>query len=98
MEVEDRLWVKRRLGWQLLSSSKKLHKSWFCGHIMKVSSIYLLKRIGLLACVLINLLIKADVKIFAIVGGNAAPIAVPCVCWNIRCANLKKLLLMLRCL
>ena len=91
MEVEDRLWVKRRLGWQLLSSSKKLHKSWFCGHIMKVSSIYLLKRIGLLACVLINLLIKADVKIFAIVGGNAAPIAVPCVLLEYKMCKFEKI-------
>ena len=33
-----------------------------------------------------------DIKIFAIVGENTAPIDVPCVCWNTEPANSKKLL------
>ena len=36
-----------------------------------------------------NLLSMADMKMLAIVGEKAAPMAVPCTCWNTLSPNLK---------
>ena len=40
-------------------------------------------------CVRRNPLIMVDIKILAIVGENAAPIAVSLICWKNRCENAK---------
>ena len=50
--------------------------------MVKMSSMYLVSSRGLLFCVL---------------GEHAEPIAMPLICWNVRLANSKQLLLTLIC-
>ena len=55
----------------------------------KMSSMYRVRTRGLMFCVRRNPLIMVDIKILAIVGENAAPIAVSLICWKNRCENAK---------
>lgn len=49
-------------------------------HTIKMSSIYRVITKGFIVCVFKKFLIIVDMKMFAIVGENAAPIAVPLIC------------------
>ena len=58
-------------------------------HMRKISLMYLVSRRVFFGCELINFSSMVDIKMLAMVGKNVAPIAVPMVCWNIRCAKAK---------
>ncbi len=53
-----------------------------CCQMIKTSSKYRFISRGFVDCVFKNFLMVTDMKIFAIVGENGAPLAVPCICWK----------------
>ena len=57
--------------------------------IIMMSSIYLFRMRGLIGCVAKNLFSTMDIKMFAMVGENGAPIAVPSICWKTSLSNVK---------
>ena len=63
--------------------------------MMKMSSIYLARVSGLMGCVCRNDLKTEDMKILAIVGEKAAPMAVPFTCWKMWQPNMKLFMVML---
>ena len=73
--------IKCRLGWKSLSAVKKDCKVLTVSvHIIKMSSMYRVSRSGCVCCVLRNLSSIADIKMLAMVGEKAAPMAVPLIC------------------
>ncbi len=59
------------------------------GQNMKMSSMYRASSNGWIRCVWRNLLRITDMKMLAMVGEKAVPIAVPIICWKINPANSK---------
>ena len=59
-------------------------RSWCAGQSIKMLSIYLVMKMGWRCCGrdFRNFLMTTDVKMFAIVGEKAAPMAIPWICWK----------------
>ena len=75
--------VKWRLGWKVFRSCRNdASVSAVSVQMMKMSSMYRVKVSGLIFCVCRNEVMMEDIKMLAIVGENAAPIAVPLICWK----------------
>ena len=73
--------MKVRLGWKRLRSFRKdISVSVVSVQMMKMSSMYLATVWGWMGCVSRKDLMMEDIKMLAIVGENAAPIAVPFIC------------------
>lgn len=79
------------VGWNELSLVMKWSMFPYSGKMIKMSSMYLVRRSGLISRVDMNFLNRFDIKMFATAGDSADPIAIPLVWWNVSGPNLKKL-------
>ena len=86
------------VAWKQLSAERKVSRSSReCSQMIKMSSMYLFRRCGFLGWDAMNFSKMMDIKMFAMVGEKAAPIAVPLTCLKVMGPNSKKFEVTLVC-